>query len=248
MKKLLIILMLLPVWAWADSTVFNNDTDIIDTWIRSNQADSNFGSVVSSYIYDGGSIYYRYLISFQNLNDSINTGNVIDSAKMYLFLAVAAGADKAVLWHGLYNNFWVEDDTGSYEGGATYNDWSSPDSEWTTAGANCAYDDAIYSSWDDAGCDTDSADRTSTWIDSVLVPSAAGIGDTVLVYVGSWIDSAYQNGVDPSFIASRPPNTSSAVYFNSREQGDGEGSLKPYIVVYHTKAPAPGGDLIKILK
>jgi len=249
MKKLLIILLLLPAWAWATEKTINNDTDIIDTWIRSNAADSNFGTAVSNFIYDGSGIYYKYLIRIDNLNDSINVGNVIDSAKLYLFLAQDASSDKAVLWYGLYNNYWVENDTGSYEGGATYNDWSSPDSEWTTAGANCAYDDAPYNSWDDATCAVDSADRTATWIDSVLIPSAAVLGDTVIVSVGAWVDSAYQNDVSFSLIAVRPANTGSGVYFNSREQGDAEGGYKPYITVWYSKAPAPAGDkLVKILK
>ena len=142
MKKLtLTLLVLLCSFSviWADSTIVEHSTLVEDTWIRSNTADSNFGSAVSGFIYDGGGIFYKYLIRFDDIADSVGDNATIDSAKLFLFISNDVSTDKGVLFYGLWNNNWVENDTGSYEGGATWNDWSSPDSEWTTAGVNCLF-------------------------------------------------------------------------------------------------------------
>lgn len=245
MKKILPILLLLPAMVWADSFKHDNDTDIEDTFIKSGpNADNNYGTSSLNYIY-ANAANDHFLIRFANLNDSIGAGQTIDSAFLYTMITQDAGSNKTYRVYGMWNNEWVENDTGSSEGGATYNDWISPDSEWTTAGAECAYDAGNFDNYDDAGCDADSADRQSTYLCEVLVHADSVAYDTFKNDVGAWVDTCYQHSEDPAFIF-KMVTTSNALYIGTREQGSA--AAKPYMVVWYSAEGEATTKLWKVLK
>jgi hypothetical protein len=235
MKKLLIILMLLPAWAWGDSTVFNNDTHFLDAFIRDDNPNTNYGSLASDFLYKTTPFDNHYMMLITDYCDSIGAGQTIDSARLYIICSSAPGGDRSIEFHGCWKPYWVEDQI-------TYNDWHTADSEWTDAGANCGINAGTFNhSSTDASCIGDSADITLDYIDSTLfdIPGM-GTDDTVSFGVGEWADSAYQN--NENFSGRLSLTVDGGFYMYSRE-----GTYEPYLVVYH-HASASADKHWKILK
>jgi hypothetical protein len=210
-----------PVWHYDEFTL-DNDTDIEDTWLRSWQADVNFGAAGNSFLYNDAGSVERYIIRAAHVNDSIGTGQEIDSAFWHIYITSHDGtpSDPYLYCYGVWKNQWVENLT------STWNRWGA-NLEWTTGGCDNASDNASFNAGDGTG-----ADRTSAYTTTTLT----GTGE-IKINISSWMQTCYDSleAVSALFHISA---SNDGEYHDSRE-----GTNEPYLVVYYSAAGGGSGDI-----
>jgi hypothetical protein len=193
MKKLLIILMLLPAWALAESKSISNDTDIEDASMSSANPTLNYGGSATNAV-DGVAVNYeRGLIRIKNLSDSLGVGATITDCGCSLYVSNESGSDVISAYRALKP--WVE---GTQTGqaappGATWEDWDNDDYEWGTAGADNADDGGSDNSGDGSGYD-----RWATASGSITIDVNGAYYDLELPdsLCQKWYDGTYnENGL-----------------------------------------------------
>jgi len=128
-KKIFLVLLpvlILYVSAIADSFTLGGGTlDAEDTYIKENDATTNYGSDNVIYIKDSDAQEYRALIKYPDMRDSLY-GRIVDSAFQYIDYSATNATDMGHEMHGLRRDF-VENE-------ATWNVYSNGNN-WGTAGA-----------------------------------------------------------------------------------------------------------------
>ena len=218
------------LWHNLDFTL-DNDTDIEDARLTGNNTNANEGSNMALVTYQASSFNWPFLVKALNVNDSIGAGATFSYVAESLY-CYSHTSNAPIEAYGMWNPSWVENDTGSSEGGVTYNDWSSPDDEWITEGVLCANDDGSFNTTDDGACNLGSGrDRMATLADN---PTVTGVGWYGFV-ITSWGQTAYDAEV-PISVRHQKEGANDATSFRSRESGVGN---KPFYVFTYTVAGAP---------
>jgi len=201
MMRWLCIFVLLAVSAQADSVVVSGETDVDDTYIYALDADVNYGTEDSLIAQQQFSILRHSVLSCLNLENYINYPTESAIAGSLFVFPKKDGAGSNTDLHAVCKPL--------YETDATYNDWHSPDSEWTTAGINSTCSPCSYNHGDGTGCD-----RTSVLVDGPNAHADAS-------WLGFEIDTSYFNGYLAGtfdqlvFRMSMPSNITSGRFFST---------------------------------
>lgn len=204
-RWLFIFFFVLAVSVQADSVVVSGETDVEDTYIYSLDTDVNYGTEDTLISQQQFSILRHAVLACLNLENYITwPGEYAIAGSLFVF-RYNVGAGVNVNLHAVCKPL--------YETDATYNDWHSPDSEWTTAGIGDACDPCTYNHSDGSGCD-----RTSTAVDG---PNSV-VGGT---WGGFEIDTSYFNGYlrddhdQLVFRMSTPTNITTARFYSTEFDG-----------------------------
>ncbi len=199
------------LWHNTDFTLDNSD-DIDDAYIAPGGANDNFGTAANLRLADG---VWDFVIRASNVNDSIGPGATISAAICSLYLYTVEPIARTISHYGMFKVNWVEVDTGSSEGGVTYNDFESPDLEWATEGVLCDNDLGSFNDEDNDACTAARADRRATAEgsqESVTDPGWMGFDFT------SWAKTAYDADKAMSlFLTTIGEGFSDGLWFRSRE-------------------------------
>jgi len=224
LKRIHLLYPNVALWHNTDFTL-DNDTDIEDATLHGNNGDYNDGNgwLITTY----GVFSYNYSIiarASTAINDSLGTGATISSASIWVYEVYGTTAADIDVY-GMWKTDWVEDDTSHTEGGATHNDWESPNNEWATAGCNCAGDDGSFNSHDDGACKATGRDRMGTAESST---SVGAIGWYELPF-DDWAQTCYDAGKPHSLWFQRQSSTGGN-NFRSREGGTNELYFQVYTI------------------
>lgn len=225
------------LWHNTDFTL-DNSTDIEDAYLAGGgNSDNNNGTNGSIRLADG---LWTFVIRAMNVNDSIGAGATFSYVACSLYQydpepIRIVDASYYLMWNP---EGWVEVDTGSSEGGVTYNDWESPDFEWITPVVDCANDVGHFNTTDDGACNPGSGrDRKATAAGTVTLPNSVG-------WVGFPFTSDAQIFYDSTkfmslFFTSEGEGFDDGSWFRSREAI----SFKGFFVFTYTTAGDGNDDM-----
>lgn len=142
--------------------------------------DTNYGSDTENY-FQGYYFQCHYIIKF----DVSSLASTADISSAMLYLDCTTGNDGASRMCWIYRVFkpWTES-------GVTWNDWITPNSEWTTGGCGSASDAGVDNSGDGTG-----SDRKATFEDSYSWPpgSQNDFDFNITTAVQSWVEGSWAN-------------------------------------------------------
>lgn len=201
MMRWLFTLLILAASVQADSVIVSGETDVDDTYIYALSADVNYGVEDSLIAQQQFGVLRHIVLACLNLENYITyPGEYAIAGSLFVF-PKEDGAGSNTDLHAVCKPL--------YETDATYNDWHSPDSEWTTVGINTTCAPCSYNHGDGTGCD-----RTSTLVDGPNAHADAG-------WLGFEIDTSYFNGYLAGtfdqlvFRMSMPGNVTNEIFFST---------------------------------
>ena len=137
MKRLLFALLLLPCLAWPETKTLQNGYNIVDTWLDSLHATTNYGTV-DTLRATGSTSSFRscMLFAFPHLTDSAyfvadsSNGWVLDSVQFHIIWKSKTPTSLAA--------YFFRADKPLYPNNATFNGWYGADSTWGSTGCKNA--------------------------------------------------------------------------------------------------------------
>ncbi len=231
--KVILAILLSAGTAWAQTTFrLDNDTDIEDTYIAANAPNINYGTSAPIFVSAVGGTQKKMLFKFSNVHDSIGAGATITFAACSLRCVASNGDTGDVYIYPMWKTGWPEVDTGSGEGGATWDDWGSPDNEWGTEGVECAKDAGSFNNEDDGACTNARADKKETAIDSVINMTVGWHGWEVTAFGQTAYDAS-----EPWCFVFEEGATS-----GESSISPGEGAYQPILVIIYTTDGVPAAS------
>lgn len=175
MKKLILILLCLCSTAYGGRYVFGTAA-CSDAWMRASTPyfDYNYGGSAFLYLNGSGIDNRGAVIRFADIWDSLSVdagGSItVESCSLRVYLYSGEAEVPTVVAYRMFKIAFVEGTgTGQDVAGVTWNDWSSDDYEWTSAGCNSTDDGGSDNSGDASG-----ADRKATAEGSVVINAGVG--------------------------------------------------------------------------